>query len=257
MHTAFFNLHTLKRHRECAARRPDQRLWTFVGEEFRERLLPVNRSFSSVLDLSPQHFGGLSPVLKEGKLADAQWTQASVHNGSLVQKESLKDYDLILSALDAHWIDDFPGFLRNVRDLLSPDGLFLCAFWGGQTLHELRQALITAEGALGTIVHARVSPMIPMAVAARLLFEAGFVLPMVDQDTLPLTYPTLQGLVHHLRSMGETSALSQIAPGTPRLFREAETVYRTLYPTPEGGVSATFELITCTGWGPSIGRKNG
>ncbi|HRC27515.1 MAG TPA: methyltransferase domain-containing protein, partial [Alphaproteobacteria bacterium] len=42
--------------------------------------------------------------------------------------------DLILSILDLHSVNDLPGALIQIRRALRPDGVFLGALWGGQSL---------------------------------------------------------------------------------------------------------------------------
>ena len=52
--------------------------------------------------------------------------------------------DLVVSALGLQFVDDLPGVFVQVRRALKPDGLFLAALAGGDTLTELRQALDAA-----------------------------------------------------------------------------------------------------------------
>ena len=51
----------------------------------------------------------------------------------------------MLSCLSLHWVNDLPGTLVQVRRALKPDGLFLAAMLGGETLKELRAALAESE----------------------------------------------------------------------------------------------------------------
>ena len=46
--------------------------------------------------------------------------------------------DLVLSSMALHWVNDVPGLLAEVRRVLKPDGAFIAAFLGGETLMELR-----------------------------------------------------------------------------------------------------------------------
>src|SRR5262249_12460173 len=48
--------------------------------------------------------------------------------------------DLVVSALALQFVNDLPGTLVQVRRALKPDGLFLAALLGGDTLTELRQS---------------------------------------------------------------------------------------------------------------------
>ena len=46
--------------------------------------------------------------------------------------------DAIVSCLSLHWVNDLPGALIQIREALKPDGVFLGALFGGDTLFELR-----------------------------------------------------------------------------------------------------------------------
>lgn len=46
--------------------------------------------------------------------------------------------DAIVSTLGLHWINDLPGVLAQIQRALKPDGFFLGAMFGGDTLFELR-----------------------------------------------------------------------------------------------------------------------
>src|SRR5690606_7686246 len=53
--------------------------------------------------------------------------------------------DLVVSALALHAANDLPGALVQIRRAMKPDGLFLAAMFGGETLTELRQSFAAAE----------------------------------------------------------------------------------------------------------------
>ena len=57
-------------------------------------------------------------------------------------------FDLIVSLLALHHVNDLPGALIQIRTALKPDGLLLAALAGGDTLTELRQSLVVAESDL-------------------------------------------------------------------------------------------------------------
>ncbi len=47
-------------------------------------------------------------------------------------------FDLVLSSMSLHWLNDLPGVFSQVKNVLKPDGLFVAALLGGNTLKELR-----------------------------------------------------------------------------------------------------------------------
>jgi len=46
--------------------------------------------------------------------------------------------DAVVSCLGLHWVNDLPGVLIQIKEALRPDGVFLGALFGGETLFELR-----------------------------------------------------------------------------------------------------------------------
>lgn len=160
--------------------------------------------------------------------------------------------DLILSPLCLHGINDLPGALLQIRHALKPDGLFIGAMFGGETLRELRECVMVAEMKLCGGASPRVAPMAHRQDIAALMQRAGFALPVVDADTLTVTYGDIFRLMTDLRGMGETNALAARRKNfSPRaLFIEAGRIYRDKFGDSERRITATFEIIYMTGWAP-------
>lgn len=165
--------------------------------------------------------------------------------------------DLILSNLQLHWVNDLPGLLIQIRQSLRPDGFFSACLIGGESLFELRAALAQAETDLGLPSHPRVSPMIDVPTAASLMQRAGFALPVVDHEVIPVSYQHPLTLLNDLRAMGQTNALAAQPRGIdPRAFwPQVMAAYEALFPHPGGGVQATFDLIFLSGWAPGPGQQ--
>jgi len=160
--------------------------------------------------------------------------------------------DLAVSTLALHWTNDLVGALIQIRRALRPDGLFVGALFGGATLTELRQALLTAEAELSDGAAMRVSPFADAIDAAGLLQRAGFALPVADVDRVKVRYAHPIALLKDLRSMGETSVLVDRSrkPLTRRVLLRAMELYQERFAESDGRVPATFEIVTVTGWAP-------
>ena len=91
--------------------------------------------------------------------------------------------------------------MAQARMALVPDGLFLSAIFGGETLRELRIACAVAELERLGGVSQRVSPLAQVRDCGNLLTRAGMKLPAVDVDTITVNYPSAAKLVDHLRAM--------------------------------------------------------
>ena len=234
-----------------------------VGERLADRLDDVKRRFPLALDLGC-HTGELGRLLgvRGGleslvhcDLSPAMATKASGLRLA-ADEEALPfgagTFDLVASLLSLHWVNDLPGALTQIRHALKPDGLFLAAMLGGETLKELRQALAEAEIAVEGGLSPRVSPFAGVRDAGGLLQRAGFALPVVDTETLTVIYSDPLKLIADLRAMGETNAIIERRQGLTRraTLAEAAERYRKAFADPEGRIPATFQVIYITGWSP-------
>ncbi len=213
-----------------------------AADELSERLIEVNRTFTSVAIVTgfPDFWAALYPeatIILDNDTLDLQ-------QGA---------YDLILHTLCLHWANDPVGQLVQTRHALKPDGLLLCTFLGGQTLHELRASLAEAEANITGGLSPRIAPMGEIRDLGALLQRAGFALPVADSTPLTASYANAFHLMHDLRKMGENNALTgRIKHPTRRnVLTEAACIYADNFRNPENRVDATFEIITLTGWAPA------
>ena len=216
-------------------------LQELAADELQERLIEVNRTFTSMAIVT-----GFANFWRE------RYPDATV----VADEETLAlqpiGYDVVLHTMCLHWANDPVGQLVQCRHALKPDGLLLCTFLGGQTLHELRASLAEAEAAVSGGLSPRVAPMGEIRDLGALLQRAGFAMPVADSTPITASYVNAFHLMHDLRKMGENNALAQrIKHATPRnVLTEAATIYAANFQNDQSRVDATFEIITLTGWAP-------
>ena len=232
-----------------------------TAERLADRLDDVKRSFAIGLDLGC-HAGELAAALgrRVPVLVQADASEALLRRGSGLRVAADEEFqpfaeaafDLVASALSLHWVNDLPGALLQARRALRPDGLFLAAMLGGETLRELRQCLLEAEAAVTGGASPRVSPMVDLRDAAGLLQRAGFALPVADLDELTLTYADPFALMRELRGLGEANAVRLRPRGFTRraVLLEAARLYVERFAMPDGRIPATFQLVWLAGWAP-------
>jgi NADH dehydrogenase [ubiquinone] 1 alpha subcomplex assembly factor 5 len=161
-------------------------------------------------------------------------------------------FDLVLSAMTLHWVNDLPGTLIQISRCLRPDGLFLGAMLGGGTLWQLRQALGAAESEVEGGLSPRISPFADLGDAAGLLQRAGFALPVADSESIDVEYDNALALMRDLSAMGEGNLVAERRRGFSRrttLLRAAE-IYAERFAQPNGRIAATFEVLFLHGWAP-------
>jgi SAM-dependent methyltransferase len=166
-------------------------------------------------------------------------------------------FDLIVSLLALHAVNDLPGAIVQIRRTLRPDGLFLGCLLGGNTLSELRTSFAEAESELEGGASPRVSPFADLRDLGGLLQRAGLALPVADIDTAIVRYATPFRLLQDLRAMGLTNTL-RLRRRTPlrrgTLARMAE-IYADRFADPDGRVRATFDLVWLSGWAPHASQQ--
>jgi SAM-dependent methyltransferase len=231
--------------------------------EIVERLDAVQRSFSRSLVLGAYH-GLLTSML--AKAGQGNWIASMEASGRLLancsgpkvqgDEEFLpfrnEAFDLIVSALSLHLVNDLPGALIQICRALKPDGLFLGALLGGRTLVELREAFMQAEMELEGGVSPRVAPMADLRDFGGLLQRAGFALPVADSDVVNVTYASPFALMSDLRGMGAANALSERRkrPLRRETLRRAVEIYGEIFSNEAGRINATFEIVYLAGWAP-------
>lgn len=162
-----------------------------------------------------------------------------------------QQFDLVLSSMSLHWVNDIPGVLTKIRNILKPDGAFIGAMVGGNSLAELRYCIYLAEQERRGGISPHTSPMVQSSDVAGLMQGAGFALPTIDIDTITIGYPNALALMEHLVAMGEgTAALNRQYNVGRDTFLAAAAIYQEKYGEPDGTVPATFQVVSMIGWSP-------
>ena len=160
--------------------------------------------------------------------------------------------DLVFCALNLHWINDLPGALVQIFQSLKPDGLFMGATLGGETLYELRTAMMKADIELLGGIRPHASPLMDVRDAGGLLQRAGFSLPVVSTERITVTYSDAFGLMKELKGMGENNALLKGYKGltTARHMIKVAEIYATDFADEDGRIPVTFDILYFQGWVP-------
>ncbi len=265
-----FDRALVRRRRERAVARGDSSGFIFdeVAARLTDRLSDINRRFALGVDIGCRGGHLARAIVASGRVdrllaADRSPALAAMAPVPAVaaDEEALPwapaSLDLAVSSLALHWVNDLPGTLIQIRRALKPDGLFLGAMLGGETLTELRAVLMEAEIAVTGGAAPRVSPMADLSDAAGLLQRAGFALPVADRDRMIVSYADAVALMRDLGRMGESSAIKLRAPGPLRraVLIEAAHLYAQRFAMTGGRIRATFDVLYLSGWSPAATQQ--
>jgi malonyl-CoA O-methyltransferase len=187
----------------------------------------------------------LVPAMLSG--AATPWARVAADAARLPLAEA--SIDLVVASMLLHWCEDPAAVLAEARRVLAHPGLFLFATLGPGTLGELRAAW-SRDTASHTLAFA------DMHDVGDALIRAGFAEPVVDTETLTVTYRDISRLVEDLRGVGATdlgSGRRRTLTGRKRWQAMAAAYERRRDAT--GTLPVTVEVIYGHAWTPDRAQR--
>ena len=149
---------------------------------------------------------------------------------------------MIWSNLALQWCNQLEATFAGMWRVLGNNGLLMFSTFGPDTLKELRQTF----GALDSRAH--VNRFLDMHDIGDALMRAGFAAPVMDMETVTLTYDDLAGLMRDLKALGAHNANQGRGRGLlgkaawQRLQQNYEALRR------DGKLPATYEVVYGHAW---------
>jgi malonyl-CoA O-methyltransferase len=157
--------------------------------------------------------------------------------------------DLIFSSLALHWCTDLDAALRETQRVLKPGGLLLFTLPGPDTLKELRASWAGIDDAI------HVNAFYDMHDVGDALIRARLSSPVMDVESLTLTYPDVFALMRDLKSIGARN----INDGRPRRLtgkgRMQQLIANYEQFRREGVIPASYEIVYGHAWAPEPGQR--
>jgi malonyl-CoA O-methyltransferase len=149
---------------------------------------------------------------------------------------------MIWSNLAMQWCNDLDATFAGIWRALESGGLLMFSTFGPDTLKELRQSFGALDG------HAHVNRFLDMHDIGDALMRNGFAAPVMDMETVTLTYDDLAGLMRDLKALGAHNANQGRGRGLlgksawQRLQQQYEALRR------DGKLPATYEVVYGHAW---------
>ncbi|XP_054987084.1 arginine-hydroxylase NDUFAF5, mitochondrial isoform X3 [Sorex araneus] len=229
-----------RKQKNWAARLPDRMKFEYlkeeVGSRIADRVYDIARDFSLALDIGSGR-GYIAQNLNKVDLFNCR---------KLLGRFSKRTLQKMLCL---HWVNDLPRAFQQIHYVLKPDGVFIGAMFGGDTLYELRCSLQLAETEREGGFSPHVSPFTAVSDLGHLLARAGFNTLTVDTDEIQVNYPGMFELMEDLQGMGESNcAWNRKALLHRDTMLAAAAVYKEMYRNEDGSVPATYQIYYMIGW---------
>lgn len=269
-----FDRRAKKLQRNRAAALSDSDVYDYLKEEVgyrvADRVFDISKKFSSVVDLGcgkgfvGRHLNDdvvekmYACEISEGMLQAALLSDTVPTEKRVIDEENPdlqeNSFDLVISSLSLHWVNDLPGTLDTIMKCLKNDGVFLASMFGGETLHELRCSLQLAELEREGGFAPHVSPLVEVRDIGSLLNQAGFTMLTIDSDEIMVRYPSMFELMWDLKGMGESNAAWNRKLHFHRdSLIAAAAIYQEMYGD-ETHIPATFQVFYLIGWKPDASQ---
>ncbi len=152
-------------------------------------------------------------------------------------------FDMVISNLMLQWCEDLPQVFTGINRILNGKGLFTFTTFGPDTMRELRESWSEVDG------YEHTSTFEDMHDVGDALMQAGFQQPVVDMETITLTYTSVKALMKDLKHIGATNASVKRNRGLTgknrfKAFEKAYEKHRTV----DGLYPLTYEVIYGHGW---------
>jgi len=225
-----------------------------------ETLSEISRSFPNILNLGSRIGYGYEPLSKRNgtiEIIDTDLSHSLLAlnpnpNKLVVDEEYLpfsdNKFDLVISILNLHLINDLPGTLIQLKNILKPGGLIIASLFGENNLPELKEALIKTEMEIFSGISPRTIPNIQIKQLGGLLQRAGFTMQIVDLDQVKVNYPDPISLLHDLKNMGETNILLNRNKKYlgKKFWHKFSENYQNNFSNNKNEITASFDILTFT-----------
>lgn len=224
-----------------------------IARELADRILDTKKPFSHIAIVSAtatpltQMVKNLCPDAQVGthilSTSEGHITEPTLEEGC---------YDLILSTMYLHMIDDVPAHILKLGKALIPDGLFMANMIGEDTFYEWKEAAKKVNDKAGLT-----GPFADIKDMGSILQTFKFALPVVDKDTFVMTYPTFSDMYQDMRAHGVVNLHPQRGQslGHVKRLQSLQYTYQELFQTQDGKLPLSVQVLTLSGWFPHVSQQ--
>ncbi len=158
-------------------------------------------------------------------------------------------FDLIISNLYLHTINEKKNHLMKIFNLLNDDGLFLCNFFGEESLYELKNSLFETDEKIFKGIFMRMPPNLKMVQISDLLSQVGFKELVSEKISYKIYYKHVEKILKDLKGVGESSIFRNRKKSlmTKNYLETLNKLYKQKYSF-KNELEISCDVISISGW---------
>lgn len=181
----------------------------------------------------------VSEISQECLNANTAINKIHCSDDAIFQGVGDQKFDLIISMLNIHWINDIVAWFKEAKLALEPGGKIVCSFFGNLTMLSLRKYFISLEENYnGNVFNMHIMPFIKLEDITKILQLSGFDQIVTDIDTLEVEYKSVLACIRDIKNIGENAAFHR-----NNNYTINKQMYAQLF-NDQGSFKTKFDIIT-------------
>ena len=158
-------------------------------------------------------------------------------------------FDLIICNFCTNKVLDKKSYLQKLLDTLTDDGLFICNFFGEQTLTELKQCFFIADDKFLNGAFNRIPKIYSMADFSNLLTGIGYNEIVTEKINFDVFYKNIIKILKDIKSMGEKIPIKDQKEKISKTYlKYLNEIYKKKFKDQNSQLKVTLDIISISCW---------
>ncbi len=160
-----------------------------------------------------------------------------------------KSFDLVICNFCSNKVFEKKKYLQKLLDILTDDGLFLCNFFGEQTLNELKQCFFIADDKFLNGAFNRIPKIDSMAEFSNLLAEIGYKEIVTEKINFDIFYKNIIHILKDIKNMGEKIPTKEKKEKISKTYLKfLNKIYKKAFADQNSQLRVTLDIISISSW---------
>ena len=186
-------------------------------------------------------------VFKKEFFKDKPYNIISANFNNLPFKK--ESFDLVICNFCTNKVLEKKNYLQKLLDILTDDGLFLCNFFGEQTLTELKQCFLIADNKFLNGAFNRIPTTDLMADFSNLLTEIGYKEIVTEKVNFDIFYKNITRILKDIKNMGEKFPIKDKRAKVSKTYLKfLNKIYKKEFADQNSQLKVTLDIISISSW---------